>query len=62
MPGPKLARELWWAGSLIAAGLVVDLAVVWWNHPLAFIAFLAVACPLVVAGMLMFLWTLVTQQ
>lgn len=57
-----IAKGLWWSGVLIAAGLLVDLSVAWWNHPLAFIAFLVLACPLVVAGMLMFLWTLVTAR
>lgn len=62
MPEPTMARGLWWSGSLVAAGLVVDLAASWWAHPLAFVAFLVVACPLVVVGMLVFFWTLVSAQ
>ena len=62
MPPLSIARGLWWSGSLVGAGLFVDLGAAWWNHPLAFVAFLVVACPLVVAGMLMFLWTLVAAQ
>ncbi|HKT80937.1 MAG TPA: hypothetical protein VJP86_12000 [Vicinamibacterales bacterium] len=56
---PALERGLWWSGVLIAAGLVVDVAASSWVHPLAFVAFLLLACPLVVAGMALFLWTLV---
>ncbi len=50
------------SGSLVAAGLAVDLAASWWVHPLAFVVFLVVACPLVVVGMLVFFWTLVAAQ
>jgi hypothetical protein len=52
-------RRLLWAGSLVASGLAVELAVSGWLHPLAFVAFLCLACPLVVAGMLAFLWAIV---
>jgi hypothetical protein len=51
--------RLRWAGLLVAVGLVLQLSVSMWIHPLAFVAFLLVACPLVVAGMLIFLWALV---
>jgi hypothetical protein len=62
MTPPSIGRGLWWSGSLIATGLLVDLGVAWWNHPLAFVAFLMIACPLVLAGTLVFLWTLVATQ
>jgi hypothetical protein len=54
-------RYLRWSGGLITAGLLVQLVVSLWFHPLAFIVFLAIACPLVVAGMLTFLWMLVRK-
>lgn len=54
-----LDRGLFWSSLLIAAGLLVEIGLSWSLRPLAFIVFLAVACPLVLAGMLLFLWTLV---
>ena len=53
--------RLVWAGSLVVWGLMVELAASVWVHPLAFVAFLLVACPLVVAGVLMFLWATVAS-
>ena len=50
------------AGALIAAGLAVQLAMSFWVHPIAFIVFLGIACPLVLAGMILFLWALVTDR
>ena len=57
----KLEKRLSQAGFLIAAGLIVQIAASALIHPLAFVAFLLVACPLVVAGMLLFLWALVAS-
>jgi hypothetical protein len=57
-----IETRLRWAGLLVALGLVFQVCVAWWIHPLAFVAFLLVACPLVVAGMLVFLWTLVAAR
>jgi hypothetical protein len=54
-----IEKRLRWAGGLVAAGLIVQLSVSAWFHPLAFVVFLVVACPLVFAGMLTFLWALV---
>lgn len=55
-----LERRLHRAGVLIAAGLVLQLLTLR-LHPLAFVVFLGVACPLVVAGMVLFLWTIVSH-
>ena len=56
---PTIEQGLSWAGVLVASGLAVELALSWAVHPLSFIVFLLVACPLVAGGMLLFLWTLV---
>ena len=56
-----LEQRLGRAGFLIAAGLIVEIAASSLIHPLAFVAFLLVACPLVIAGMLLFLWGLVAS-
>ena len=55
----SLERRIRYAGVLIVAGLAVEVAASSFIHPLAFVAFALVACPLVLAGMLVFLWTLV---
>jgi hypothetical protein len=57
-----LEKRLRWAGLLVALGLVLQLGASMWIHPLAFVTFLLVACPLVVAGMLTFLWALVAAR
>jgi hypothetical protein len=59
MTREPIERHLWWAGWLIAIGLAVEVAVSGWVHPLAFVTFAVVACPLVIAGMLLFLWSVV---
>ncbi len=61
MTPPRLERRIRWAGGLIAAGLVVELAVSSWVHPLAFVTFALVACPLVGGGVLTFLWALISR-
>ena len=59
MDDRAIETRLRWAGLLVAVGLLLQLGVSMWIHPLAFVTFLLVACPLVVAGMLTFLWALV---
>jgi hypothetical protein len=61
MAEPLIERRLWWAGLLIATGLAVQLAVSQWMHPLAFVTFLVVACPVVAAGIAVYLWALVAH-
>lgn len=60
IPHRAVELRLGWAGLAIVLGLLVELASSMWVHPLGFVAFLLVACPLVVAGMLLFLWAIVT--
>jgi hypothetical protein len=62
MSRSPIERRIEWAGGLIAAGSVVEIASSLWIHPLAFIAFAVIACPLVLAGMLLFLWSLVAPR
>jgi hypothetical protein len=62
MDDQAIEARLRWAGLLIAVGLVLQLGVSMWIHPLAFVTFLLVACPFVVAGMLVFLWALVAAR
>jgi hydrogenase/urease accessory protein HupE len=57
-----IEHRLRWAGFLIAVGLVIQLTTFIWVHPLAFIAFIVIGCPLVGAGVLLYLYSLVSQQ
>lgn len=62
MTSDSFETRLRLASFLVALGLLVE-AIVWRIvHPLAFVAFLGIACPLVVAGMLVFLWALATAE
>jgi hypothetical protein len=54
-----LEKRLRWAGLLIALGLFVQMVTLWRVHPLAFVAFILVACPLIGAGVILFLFTIV---
>jgi len=55
-------HRLRWAGFLIAVGLIIQLTTFIWIHPLAFIGFAVIGCPLVAAGVLLFLYSLVSHQ
>lgn len=57
-----LEWRLGWAAALVTAGLLVELGVSSWVHPLAFVTFILAACPLVASGMLVFLWALVDRR
>jgi len=43
-----------WAAMMIGAGLLLQLVTLLRVHPLAFVAFLAVGCPLVAAGVILY--------
>ncbi len=59
-PSPRLARALRLAAGLLVAGLVIQAASLQWSHPTAFLAFLLGGGSLVAAGVLVFLWALVS--
>ena len=61
MGAPEIKRRTRRAGLLIGLGLLVQLLTFIWVHPLAFITFLAVGCPLVAAGVLLYLYALAVQ-
>lgn len=58
---PLVEKRLRWAGLLVALGLVVQLVTFIWIHPLAFIAFAVIGCPLVLAGVLLYLYSIVSS-
>ena len=57
-----MEKRLKWASVLIAAGLVVQLLCLLRNHHLAFVAFLTLGCPLVGAGIIVYLLSLVSRD
>ena len=57
-----IERRIRWSGMLIVAGLAVQTLTLLWTHPLAFVSFLLVGCPLVGAGILIFLYSLVSHE
>jgi hypothetical protein len=58
----QIEHKIRWSGRLIVIGLVVQMLTLLWTHPLAFVCFLLVGCPLVGAGILFFLYSLVTHD
>ena len=56
-----IERRIRWSGLIIALGLVIQTGTLFWTHPLAFMAFLLIGCPLVAAGLLLYLYSLASQ-
>ena len=50
------------AAMLIAAGLVIQASTLLRVHPLSFVIFLGLACPLILAGSLLYLISLVSSE
>ena len=59
---PKIERRVRLAALLICVGLLVQLLTLLRIHPLAFMAFILISCPLVVAGVLLYLYSIVSHQ
>lgn len=58
----SIERRIHLAGIVIAVGLLVQVLTLLWIHPLAFVAFSLVGTPLVVAGSLFYLYSLVARE
>ncbi len=59
---PGFVGRLQLSGLLIASGLGIELATLYWNHPLSFFLFLCLGGLLVGAGMLLYLWSVVRRS
>jgi uncharacterized membrane protein len=57
---PRLTKQLRVAGALIILGLIVQLASLFWNHPLSFLLFVLVGSAILVAGILVYLFAIVS--
>jgi hypothetical protein len=55
----SINKRLRLSGGLIALGLLVQALSLLWNHPLSFIAFVSLGGLLLLAGILVYLFTLV---
>lgn len=62
MTAPRIEGRIRLSGILIAAGLILQLITYLWIHPLAFMAFILISCPLIAIGILIYLYSLVTAQ
>lgn len=56
--GFAIERRIRIAGVLIVLGLLLQMLTLLFTHPLAFMCFLMVGCPLVAAGTLLYLYSL----
>jgi hypothetical protein len=55
-----ISKKLRISGILVIAGLLVEALSLVWNHPLSFVAFLGIGGLLLAAGILLYLWALVS--
>jgi hypothetical protein len=58
---PAIEKRIRWAGLLVVMGLLVQIVTLFWVHPLAFMTFLTVGCPLSLAGVLLYLYSLAAR-
>ena len=58
----RIHRRIRYSGMLIVVGLLIQAFTLLWTHPLAFVCFLMVGCPLTGAGILLFLYSLVSHE
>ena len=57
-----LERRIRCAAILVMAGIAIMLASLTSDHPLSFMAFLFLGCPAVLAGILLYLYSLSTAR
>ncbi len=59
---PELSARLRLAGILVAAGIIIELTTLFWNHTVSFLLFLSLGALLVGAGMLLYLWSVLARS
>ena len=57
-----LEKRIRWSGLLVGSGITVLLLSLFWKHPLSFLAFLTLGCPLALSGILLFLYSLAARD
>jgi hypothetical protein len=60
--GSPTERRIRVASALVCLGLLVLLLTLVRIHPLAFVAFTVIGCPLLAAGILLFLYSIVSNS
>jgi hypothetical protein len=60
MPSPVIHRRVRFSAALVFLGLIVELTALHWSHPTAFLVFALAGIPLVGAGIVVFLYSLVS--
>lgn len=58
---PGLIRRLKLSGLLVALGLIVQALTLFWPHPTAFLVFLFLGGTLVAVGVLIYLFSIVSE-
>lgn len=61
-PSAPTERRIRLASALVCLGLLVLLLSLVRIHPLAFVAFTVIGCPLLLAGVLLFLYSIVSHS
>ncbi len=61
MSQESLFRRLQLSAVLVVLGLVVEAISLGWRHPTAFVVFVGVGGLFMAAGMLTFMWTIVSR-
>ena len=56
-----LYRRLQISGVLVSTGLIAEVVTLYWAHPLAFVLFILLGGTLVAAGMLLYLYSIVSH-
>lgn len=57
---PKMSRALRVSGLLLIAGLLIEFVSLHFNHPISFLGFMFIGGGLIVPGVLVYLWALVS--
>lgn len=58
---PSLPRRLRLSGLLVSLGLIIEVVTMLWSHPTAFLVFLLLGATLVAAGVLFYLFSIVSS-
>ena len=62
MADPVIEQRIRWAALLVVVGLVTQLLTLLWRHPLSFMAFLAIGTPIMLAGVVLYLYSIVARS